>query len=90
MKVKDRLGQEHDILSVCVGVRRMDGEIWYFCRGRYRTRTGLFSDSYEEMVLCCSQDVNKVLDYAEELDRQIAAERASVLDDAQRMGLIMS
>lgn len=90
MKVKDRLGQEHDIFSVYVEVRRIEGELWYFCHGRYYKHVGLFSDSVEHTILLGSEDVNKVLDYAEELDRQLEAEFAPVLDDARRKGLIMS
>jgi len=88
VKVVDIHGVERDIKAVSVEVSRQPEGIYYFCYGEYKG-SGLFSD-YERTILRFSQDVNEMLDYSEKLDSQLSVERASVIDNARRMGIVMS
>lgn len=91
MKVLDYFGNEYDIKNVFVEVRRCPEGIYYYCYGEYDRLTSLFPFSYERTVLRCSQDVNEILDYAEDLDRRISAERACLCKDKNaRMGITVS
>ena len=73
MNVKFAIGKEHDVIAVRVEVKRYDDGICFFIMGEYRDNS--YYGYTWEPISCFLNDADAALDYAEELQKMISAEK---------------